>query len=114
MSYPNRPRPKHLGNSKQERRQECRNSPFQIAIHDREENLQEQVDGIDQYRQQVQPCLAGHHDVRLVARAYALSLLIFLSFCLSLRSCGAGSSFRAVLKSKLGAGKGFSEGWVLY
>jgi len=86
---------------------------FQIAIHDREENLQEQVDGIDQYRQQVQPCLAGHHDVRLVARAYAVSLLKFLSFCLSLRSCAAGSSFPAVLKSKLGAGKGFSEGWVL-
>jgi hypothetical protein len=27
--------------------QRKRHSPFQIAIHDREENLQEQVDGID-------------------------------------------------------------------
>lgn len=35
---------------------------FQITIHDSEEHLQEQVDGINQYRQQVQPCLAGHHD----------------------------------------------------
>jgi hypothetical protein len=60
------------------------NLPFQIAIHDREENLQEQINGIDQHSQQVQPCLAGHHDSRLVARACALSFPIFLCFFLSL------------------------------
>lgn len=36
------------------------NSPFQIAVHDGEEDLQEQVDGVYQHRQKVQPCLASH------------------------------------------------------
>ena len=27
------------------------NSPLQITVHDREENLEEQVDGVDQHRQ---------------------------------------------------------------
>ena len=35
--------------------------PFQIAVHDCEENLEEKVHGIYQYRQKVQPCFAGHH-----------------------------------------------------
>ena len=35
--------------------------PLQVAVHDREENLKEQVDGIDQYRQQVEPRFARHH-----------------------------------------------------
>jgi len=38
---------------------------FQIAVHNGEEHLKEQVDGIDQYRQQVQPCFPGHHDRRM-------------------------------------------------
>jgi hypothetical protein len=46
--------------------------------------------------------------VGLVARAYALSSPIYLSFCLSLRSRAAESNYRAVLGPKLGAGKGFS------
>lgn len=35
-------------------------SPFQIAVHDGEEYLQEQVDGVYQHRQKVQPCFASH------------------------------------------------------
>ena len=37
------------------------NVPLQIAVHDGEEDLQEQVDGVYQHRQQEQPGLAGHH-----------------------------------------------------
>lgn len=36
------------------------NVPFQIAIHNGEEHLQKQVDGVDQHRQQVEPRFAGH------------------------------------------------------
>lgn len=36
------------------------NSPFQIAVHDGEEHLEEEVDGVDQHRQQVEPRFAGH------------------------------------------------------
>ena len=36
------------------------NSPFQITVHNREEHLEEQVDGVYQHRQQVQPCFASH------------------------------------------------------
>lgn len=35
--------------------------PFQITVHDGEEHLQEQVDGIDQHRQKEQPRFARHH-----------------------------------------------------
>lgn len=35
-------------------------SPFQIAVHNREEDLKEQVDGIYQHRQQVQPRFTSH------------------------------------------------------
>ncbi len=35
-------------------------SPFQVAVHDGEEDLQEEIDRIDKDRKQVQPCLAGH------------------------------------------------------
>lgn len=37
-----------------------RNSPLQITVHDREEDLEEQVDGVDQHRQQIEPRFAGH------------------------------------------------------
>ena len=36
-------------------------SPFEITVHNREEHLEEEVDGVDQHRQQVKPCFAGHH-----------------------------------------------------
>lgn len=36
--------------------------PFQVAVHDGEENLQKEVDGVDEYRQEVQPSFSGHHD----------------------------------------------------
>lgn len=35
--------------------------PFQVAVHDCEKDLEEEVDGIDQYREEVQPCFSGHH-----------------------------------------------------
>ncbi|KAK4064063.1 uncharacterized protein Triagg1_9219 [Trichoderma aggressivum f. europaeum] len=35
--------------------------PFQIAVHDGEKNLKEQVDGVDQHRQQEQPRFSRHH-----------------------------------------------------
>jgi hypothetical protein len=35
--------------------------PFQIAVHDGEEDLQEKVDGVDQHRQEEQPCFSRHH-----------------------------------------------------
>jgi len=35
-------------------------APLQIAVHDGEEDLEEQVDGVYQHRQQVQPRFAGH------------------------------------------------------
>ena len=34
--------------------------PFEIAVHDGEEDLEEEVDGVDQHRQQVQPRFARH------------------------------------------------------
>lgn len=43
------------------RKQVMRSLPFQIAVHDRKENLEEQVHGIYQHRQQVEPRLARHH-----------------------------------------------------
>lgn len=35
--------------------------PFQITVHDGEEHLQEQVDGVDQHRQKEQPRFSRHH-----------------------------------------------------
>jgi len=32
--------------------------PFQIAVHDGEENLEKEIYGIYEYRQKVQPCFA--------------------------------------------------------
>jgi len=37
---------------------------LQIAVHNREEHLEEQVHGINNDREQVQPCFAGHHGGR--------------------------------------------------
>jgi len=34
---------------------------LQITVHNREEHLQEQVDGVNQHRQQEEPCFARHH-----------------------------------------------------
>lgn len=39
------------------------NAPFQIAVHNSEEHLQKQVDGIDQDRQQIEPRFARHFDL---------------------------------------------------
>ena len=36
------------------------NIPFQITVHNSKEDLQKQVDGVDQHRQQVEPGLARH------------------------------------------------------
>lgn len=41
------------------------NSPFQIAVHDGEEHLEEEVDGVDQHRQQVQPRFTGHDECEI-------------------------------------------------
>lgn len=49
--------------------------PFQVAVHDREKHLKEEVDGIYQHRQQVQPRFAGHFgslSVRCDARDVAV------------------------------------------
>lgn len=35
-------------------------APFEIRVHDREEDLEEEVDGVDQDGEEVQPCFAGH------------------------------------------------------
>lgn len=32
--------------------------PFQIAVHNGKEHLEKEVDGVYQYRQKIQPCLA--------------------------------------------------------
>ena len=42
--------------------------PFQIAVHDRKEHLKEEVDGIYQHRQKVQPCFASHCETFLCVR----------------------------------------------
>ena len=34
--------------------------PFQITVHNGEENLEEKVDGVYQHREEVEPRLAGH------------------------------------------------------
>ena len=36
--------------------------PFQIAVHDGEEDLEKQVDGIYEDRDKVEPCFARHHE----------------------------------------------------
>lgn len=41
--------------------------PFEIAVHDGEEDLEEQVDGIYQHGEEVQPRFARHRDRRLSA-----------------------------------------------
>lgn len=38
-----------------------KDSPFEITVHNREEHLEEEVDGVDQHRQKVKPCFARHH-----------------------------------------------------
>jgi len=38
--------------------------PFQIAVHNREEDLQKEIDGVYQHRQQVQPCFTRHFENR--------------------------------------------------
>jgi hypothetical protein len=35
-------------------------SPFEVAIHDGEEDLEKQIDGIYKDCEQVEPCFAGH------------------------------------------------------
>jgi hypothetical protein len=35
---------------------------FQIAVHNRKEDLQKEVHGVDKHRQQKQPSFSGHHD----------------------------------------------------
>jgi hypothetical protein len=35
-------------------------APFEIAVHDGEEDLEEQVDGVYQHRQQIEPCFSRH------------------------------------------------------
>ena len=35
-------------------------SPLQITVHDGEKDLKEQVDGVYEDSEQVQPCFAGH------------------------------------------------------
>jgi hypothetical protein len=37
------------------------NIPFEVAVHNREEDLEEEIDGIYQHRQKVQPRFARHH-----------------------------------------------------
>jgi hypothetical protein len=39
-------------------------APFQIAIHDGEEDLEEQIDGVYQHGQQIEPCFSRHHENR--------------------------------------------------
>ena len=48
-------------NAKLQRHKRGMDSPFQVAVHDREEDLKEQIDRVYQDCQQVQPCFAGHH-----------------------------------------------------
>jgi len=35
---------------------------FQIAVHDGEENLEEEVDGVYQHSQQIEPCFSRHDE----------------------------------------------------
>lgn len=52
-------------------------SPFQVTVHNGEEHLQEEVDGVYQHRQQVQPCFAGHctNCVRYTSPVFELNKL---------------------------------------
>lgn len=54
-----------------------KDSPFQITVHDGEEHLEEQVDGIDQHRQQVEPRFARHdgHAINTTDRVYRLDVV---------------------------------------
>lgn len=36
--------------------------PFQIAVHDGEEDLQEQIDGVYEHGEEVEPCFSRHDD----------------------------------------------------
>lgn len=45
----------------QTRRAMTNDSPLQIAIHDGEKDLKEEIHCIDKYREEVQPCFTGHH-----------------------------------------------------
>ena len=64
--------------------------PFQIAVHDGKEYLKEQVDGIYEHREQVQPRLTRHH-------CYCL---------LPFRSRMGGKSARNGRRSPMGKGPG--------
>lgn len=41
---------------------QANHSPFQITVHDREKDLKEQIDGIYQHRQQIQPSFTSHFE----------------------------------------------------
>jgi hypothetical protein len=47
-------------------------SPFQVTVHDGEEHLEEEVDGVYQHRQEVQPCFARHCESFLCTRRDAV------------------------------------------
>lgn len=51
----------HSGSGRAARKEGMQSLPFQIAIHDREEDLEEEVDRIYQHGQQIQPCFSRHH-----------------------------------------------------
>ena len=36
--------------------------PFQITVHDREEDLKKEIDGVDDNSEQKEPCFSGHHE----------------------------------------------------
>jgi len=92
---------------------------LKIAVHNREKHLQEQIDGIYQYRQQVQPSLAGHHDWSLLNRVYTRFLQ---AACMgfrgglrcNVRGCGyvrwLGRRLRGVLEDRR-EGVAASEAW---
>jgi hypothetical protein len=49
---------------------------FQITVHNREEDLKEQVDGIDQHRQQKKPRFSGHHVVGLLVNIGEVGIVV--------------------------------------
>jgi hypothetical protein len=63
---------------------------FQIAVHDGEKDLQEEIDGVYQHRQQVQPRFSRHSEI------FLCSVALFPCYSkLVQRMCDAGSSAQA-------------------
>ena len=80
-------------------------SPFKIAVHDSEEDLEEEVDGVYQHRQQVQPCFAGHCGrVRDVCHRLSVRFKVWVK-CVTMKESAGADNRRRGVRPEIGDGR---------